>query len=643
MTAALNPAVSSPLPGAPSSLAAPRQRAREPLYVIKVGSASLDTGSAILDEIAVLSRAGRRVLVVIGGGSAIARQYGMESRTMAFHTLANGDVVRTASADDIGVLVRAYQGQVLPPIQHALQQLDLRAFAAPAYSLGLVEASRNRPIKVMRDGKTLVVREHLVGTPSRCRTELLLHLLEHNDVVCLTAPVAEEGVNGGILNTDADMLAAFLATALKADHIRFVTSTPGILRQVDDLSSQLADIFPGEPLPFVQGRMKQKMRAANHVLEQGIADVAIVGPHSVAKPAGTTRVWPLLPPDPALKLLTQTVSINSVSMDETEAVDWLVSHCLGLGIAAWRDDAGNFVASKGEGTDHLLLLGHIDTVPGPWQPLLNAEGHLSARGVVDAKGCLVNFIEALIAADVPAHGRLTVVGAVEEEVSSSKGAFHVRDTLVADAVVIGEPSRADTLTLGYYGLLKIRLLAAVPHAHSAGKGVVSAPDLMVETVARLRTHADEFDPEGISALISTKSWSDPARQYAEGILNFRVSPQADLKALLAAVEATGSAEVRCEILRATPGYSTPRTCNLARCFTRAFAATSTPPRFVVKKGTSDMNTLATRWTGVDMVAYGPGDSALDHTDHEFLTATEYKQARHILDLAINNWFASRVK
>lgn len=632
---------------APSPLATPvvgvRSKAHDPLLVIKVGSASIDSSPLIFDEVVAACRSGRRVLLVVGGSTAIERQYEAEGVPSRHYTLGNGDVVRTATSDDIALLVRAYTTRVIPLVRAMLEARCMRVFVAPAFTMGLVEAIRNRPLKVAYEGKHLIVRDHLVSTPVRCQVAMLQHLLESNDVVCLTAPVAEidSADASSILNTDADMLAAVLAVSLKADHVRFVTSTPGILRDVANPQSVVNDIFPTDDLPFVRGRMKQKIRAAKHVLGLGIADVAIVGPHTFTNPPGISRVWPLTPPCLELRMLTQAVSINSVSMDESDAVDWLVAECRLRAIHAYRDDAGNFVAHKGDGVHSMLLLGHIDTVPGPWRPLLNSDGHLSARGVVDAKGSLINFVETLIAIDVPPHCKLTVVGAVEEEVSSSKGAFHVRDTMTADAVVIGEPSRSDTVTLGYFGLLKIRILASVPHAHSAGKGIVTASDLIVDSVAHLRAANAKLDPEGISALISTKSWSDPAWQRAEAILNFRVSPKANFEALLAAAGEPAHPDVRCEILRATPAYTASRTSNLAKCFTRAVAVSGVTPRFVVKKGTSDMNTLATRWEGVDMVAYGPGDSALDHTDHEFLAADEYLRARAVLDLAVLNWFESK--
>ena len=46
------------------------------------------------------------------------------------------------------------------------------------------------------------------------------------------------------------------------------------------------------------------------------------------------------------------------------------------------------------------------------------------------------------------------------------------------------------------------------------------------------------------------------------------------------------------------------------------------PGFVVKTGTSDMNVVAPVWQ-CPIVAYGPGDSALDHTPNEHLELDEY--------------------
>jgi LysW-gamma-L-lysine carboxypeptidase len=71
------------------------------------------------------------------------------------------------------------------------------------------------------------------------------------------------------------------------------------------------------------------------------------------------------------------------------------------------------------------------------------------------------------------------------------------------------------------------------------------------------------------------------------------------------------------------------------------------PAFLKKTGTSDMNLLASR-IRIPMVAYGPGDSKLDHTTEEqvviddYLTAVEiYEQALERLAL-LHNVSANRI-
>jgi len=59
------------------------------------------------------------------------------------------------------------------------------------------------------------------------------------------------------------------------------------------------------------------------------------------------------------------------------------------------------------------------------------------------------------------------------------------------------------------------------------------------------------------------------------------------------------------------------------------------PGFVLKTGTSDMNVVAPVWR-CPIVAYGPGDSALDHTPHEHVSIDEYWRAILVLEAMLWN-------
>lgn len=613
----------------------------KPLYCVKVGSSTLDRSDigygGIYAEIAALVGRGARVLMVAGGAAGIERHYRTIGRSMPELRLSSGDAVRYCPPEEMAHLVEAYRRVTLPAVEAGLRAQGLTVHTATATHL--VRGKANRPLKVRSvTGGTRLVRDHRAGLPTEVDTDRLEALLDAFDVVCLSPPVSD--AEGDPLNVDADVLAAVLANALRADHLRLVTGTAGLLADPHDPASTLTDLYPGEGAAFAGGRMKQKVRAAEIALAAS-ADVAICGPDTLADPTGWTRFWPSREPAPDLALLTRAAAIPSVSGDERELAEYLRDWCAAQGLDAEIDPAGNLVATKGDGPRRLLLLGHLDTVPFHWPTSWQEDGTLFGRGTVDAKGCLVNFLEVLAAADVPAGAQIRVVGAVEEEISSSKGAFWVRDHYPADAVVIGEPSGSGTLTLGYHGLFKLRITATVDSGHSAARDAVSAPDALIAALALYREAVLGEAPESLSAVIDTWTGREPGRDTATAILNFRTPPGAAPEALIKALP--DLAGVDAAILRATPGFQGGRTSPLAKSFAKAFAANEIRARHVVKKGTSDMNTLATTWEGVPMVAYGPGDSALDHTDAERIGADEVRRARAVLAAAVADWLAREAR
>ena len=99
---------------------------------------------------------------------------------------------------------------------------------------------------------------------------------------------------------------------------------------------------------------------------------------------------------------------------EGEAVAWLVEHMrsLGFGTAA-ADDAGNAVGTIGDGPNQIVLLGHIDTVPGRIDVRVE-QGILHGRGSVDAKGPLAAFVDAAARNGAIPGWQVVVIGADAE-------------------------------------------------------------------------------------------------------------------------------------------------------------------------------------------------------------------------------------
>ncbi|GIH09803.1 bifunctional protein: acetyl-glutamate kinase; acetyl-ornithine deacetylase [Rhizocola hellebori] len=596
-----------------------------PLYVVKVGSASLRY-PAVYDELAVLRHSGARILLVTGGAADIADHYASIDRPMRTLQLTSGDEVRYCPPEEMPHIVAAYERLTLTRVSDELGQRGLTVYAATASTESLVTGTPNRPLRVVEDGRQRLVRDHRAGVVSQVAVSRLDKLLSVFDVVCVSPPVAADD-EGAPLNVDADVLAAEIARALDADHLRLVTGTPGLLADPQDRRSTLPHVRLGDGMAYARGRMRQKVRAAELALA-GTGDVAITGPHTV-NTYGGTRFWRAPAPEPDLDLLARMVEISSVSGNERELALFLLEWLTGRGVSASVDAAGNLVATRGCGPRTLLLLGHMDTVPYRW-PVAWEGDVLTGRGCVDAKASLAVFLETLVEMDIPDGVTVRVVGTVEEE-RTAAGALCARDLYRADAVIVGEPSGSGALTIGYHGVCKARIRVVQSAGHTAGLGRRTAASQLVDTITEVQTQIGKCSPEALFAVIDLDAGGSGATQTASAVLDVRVPPEVDVDELLLAF---GDAE----LLLATPAVSTPRTDPLVRAFTRALrAVTGGAPRLLAKKGSSDMNTLATTWRGVPMVAYGPGDAKLDHTPDERISAGEYRQAKAVLAAAVRDW------
>jgi len=342
---------------------------------------------------------------------------------------------------------------------------------------------------------------------------------------------------------------------------------------------------------------------------------------------------PTLDDNQADALLHGLVEQYSPSTQERPAVEYLAGQMEALGFRADIDGAGNAVGEIGDGERLVLLLGHIDTVPGFID--VRREGNLLyGRGAVDAKGPLATFVAAAVRAGTYNGKRIVVVGAVEEEAATSRGARFLLDKLKPDAVIIGEPSRWDCVTMGYKGRLLAQYTLAREIGHTAGPDASSCEEAFAfwravteHAAAYNAAHPRMFDQLAPS-LRTMHSADDGFVQTATLTLGFRLPPEIAIDGLQAALrEFAGDADLR--FSGGEVAYHAAKNTSLARAFVKAIDAEGGRIQFKVKSGTSDMNVVGPVWN-CPILAYGPGDSALDHTPHEHIDLREYHKGIAVL-------------
>ncbi len=334
-----------------------------------------------------------------------------------------------------------------------------------------------------------------------------------------------------------------------------------------------------------------------------------------------------------IDLLHGLVAIESLSHGEADAVCWLRDQMAARGMTVLDDAAGNAVATVGSGDRHIVLLGHIDTVPGRI-PVRIEDGVLWGRGAVDAKGPLATFVAAASAAAPYLNARVTVVGAVGEEVIGSPGANEVATWDAPDFCIIGEPSGWDALCLGYRGSLSLIYSLRQSTRHTAGPGESVAEqavqfwnDLRADIDRRNQHATNSFGSIG-HALRSFNTTGDGLTDEATLSIGLRLPPGIDVEELIASIRAaSGDGVIHVDGLQ--EGYRTGKQSKLVPPFLRGIRDAGGSPRFTLKLGTSDMNVVGPVWK-CPIVAYGPGDSSLDHTPDERIDLNEYLRAVQVL-------------
>lgn len=344
-----------------------------------------------------------------------------------------------------------------------------------------------------------------------------------------------------------------------------------------------------------------------------------------------------------VEFLQELVAISSVSGEETAVAQYLTTRMNEMGLAARVDAAGNVVGARenvaGDGRIHhkIVLLGHMDTVPGDISVRLEA-GKLYGRGAVDAKGPLAAFVMAAAQAELPPGCRVVVIGAVEEESATSKGARFVAAQYCPDWCIIGEPSGWDGVTLGYKGRILIDYEYAQPMSHTAGE-TVGAAETGIAWYNKLMSYIEVFNFDQtrlfhrlLPSIRHIHTDSDGLTNRIRIRVGVRLPPHFDVEEFQADVaEWADKADLR--FYGYEPAFQSKRTTPLAQAFNRTLRQKGVRPRFKLKTGTSDMNVVGPVWN-CPIVAYGPGDSSLDHTPQEHLVIEEYLQAIEVLKLVI---------
>ena len=244
------------------------------MIVVKVGGSAGIDYDAVCADIARLYRAGQQLVLVHGGSGETNRVAEALGHPPRFVTSPSGYTSRFTDRRTLEIFEMVYCGKMNKGIVERLQRLNVNAVGLSGLDGRIFEGRHKDSVRVVENGKTLVLRGDHTGTVEKVNVGLIELLINAGYLPVLTPPAASyEGV---AINVDGDRAAAALAVALKADALLLLSNVPGLLRDFPDEASLIREIPAAEVesfMTFAHDRMKKKVLGAAEAVSGGVGRV----------------------------------------------------------------------------------------------------------------------------------------------------------------------------------------------------------------------------------------------------------------------------------------------------------------------------------------------------------------------------------
>ncbi|MEE2776023.1 MAG: [LysW]-aminoadipate kinase [Acidobacteriota bacterium] len=266
------------------------------MLVVKVGGGKAINIDAVVDDVAGLREAGTELVLVHGGAETTNDVATALGHPPNFVTSESGYTSRRTDRRTLEIFEMVYCGQLNKAWVEKLQTKGVNAVGLSGLDGRLFEGRRKDKLRVRMNGRRMVIRDDWTGTVDKVNTDLLRLLLGAGYLPVLTPPGASD--QGEAINVDGDRAAAQVAAELEAEALVILSNVPGLLEDVADEDSLIAEIPKARTAQFIdvaEDRMKKKVLGAVEAIDQGVqrvifGDGRIQGPISAALAGGGTHI-----------------------------------------------------------------------------------------------------------------------------------------------------------------------------------------------------------------------------------------------------------------------------------------------------------------------------------------------------------------
>lgn len=243
------------------------------IVVIKYGGNAMindDLKKLVMEDIALLSTIGIKIVLVHGGGPEISEMMNKVGKKAEF---VNGLRVTDKETMDIAQMVLA--GKVNKNLVNLLGTLGAKAIGISGMDGRLIEA------KIKNEALGYV------GEITKVNVEPIMDLLNLGYIPVVSTIGCDS--EGNSYNINGDTAAAYIAGALKAENLIMTTDILGLLRDVNDPSTLITKVTVNEAKKLyeegvISGGMIPKVDCCIEAIIEGVKKVVILDgrvPHSI--------------------------------------------------------------------------------------------------------------------------------------------------------------------------------------------------------------------------------------------------------------------------------------------------------------------------------------------------------------------------
>jgi acetylglutamate kinase len=241
--------------------------------VVKYGGAAMEEDQIVdrfLRDIVFLEAVGINPVLVHGGGKIITtrmREAGLKPQFI------NG--LRVTDERSIGIVEQTLDGEINPKIVDTIVK-----FGGKAHGLSGKSVFIARRLGPQRKENGEQVDIGFVGEATTIEIRSISSAIK-DDIVPVISPIGADE-NGMVLNINADVAAAALASAIQAAKLIYVSDVPGIMRDPNSSDSLIPTVHCEQIEALIKhkvidGGMIPKVQSASQALRSGVEKVHMIG------------------------------------------------------------------------------------------------------------------------------------------------------------------------------------------------------------------------------------------------------------------------------------------------------------------------------------------------------------------------------